>query len=491
MKKGLWLAVALILCVLFLAACVPTPDNAAVQQKRGETLIERIDEPATSTSYEFPETYSLAGGTENGEMDYVVDADIIAENREYPVYAVVPYTWTQEDVGKWLELFIGDRQLCYCSWQHTVESQDTLLYYIAQYREMLEVDPGNESIQQRLKLAEDIYVDAPAGRYDTPAELEFHNLMAEGELQALEQQWNSLGMVYGEQASQSVYETEYSKALENLEDTRWLEVTGVADFGDDIEALVNIEIGDTVSLYYEKYNWKESLGFENVEYDPLSISEEEAIACAEEYLTYLGIDFMAYCRGEENRTENGKIPIWSLLFTRQIGDTVLSSVFHEDRQNQTEVYRKPWSQEYIRIGIGNDGVVQFMWQSPMILEETLNENVSLLPMDEIMDIFVQQFTNTYAYFEEVDSTQRIHRSYDIYEIGLSYMIVPQQGNSNNYLVLPVWDFYGTATFTYRDDYQGQLVLDENHQRVVYGEENVSLITINAIDGTVVNRTLGY
>ena len=132
-----------------------------------------------------------------------------------------------------------------------------------------------------------------------------------------------------------------------------------------------------------------------------------------------------------------------------------------------------------------------MWQSPMILEETLNENVSLLPMDEIMDIFVQQFTNTYAYFEEVDSTQRIHRSYDIYEIGLSNMIVPQQGNSNNYLVLPVWDFYGTATFTYRDDYQGQLVLDENHQRVVYGEENVSLITINAIDGTVVNRTLGY
>ena len=50
-------------------------------------------------------------------------------------------------------------------------------------------------------------------------------------------------------------------------------------------------------------------------------------------------------------------------------------------------------------------------------------------------------------------------------------------------IVPVWDFWGTARWYTEDDaYQG-LINDEGAHTIV--------LTINALDGTVIDRELGY
>ena len=114
------------------------------------------------------------------------------------------------------------------------------------------------------------------------------------------------------------------------------------------------------------------------------------------------------------------------------------------------------------------------------MTDTENENIALLPFDEIMDTFRRQvFMNQYL---DNGCDETIH----ITDIRFSYMRVKIRDSAEYYL-LPVWDFLG-----YEVD-------SEWDQRASAGElelarswwNDQSLLTINAIDGSVINRNAGY
>ena len=138
--------------------------------------------------------------------------------------------------------------------------------------------------------------------------------------------------------------------------------------------------------------------------------------------------------------------------------------------------------------------MHLQWQAPSVLKEELNENVSMLPFEDMMEIFAQQFENNYAHVSEYGAEYITKREYTIDRIALNYMTVARR-NSDEYLVVPVWDFFSSAVYTYSDDYMTEVydhyILDENNQRIVDYGDNFSFLTINAIDGTVIDRALGY
>ena len=49
-----------------------------------------------------------------------------------------------------------------------------------------------------------------------------------------------------------------------------------------------------------------------------------------------------------------------------------------------------WPQEYIKVYIDDSGIIQFIWDAPTQVGETVNGNVSIKSFDEIMAIFKQQ-----------------------------------------------------------------------------------------------------
>ena len=122
-------------------------------------------------------------------------------------------------------------------------------------------------------------------------------------------------------------------------------------------------------------------------------------------------------------------------------------------------------------------VIRLQWNSPFTVLSTENENVPLLPFERIMEIFRRHvFMSVYC-----DKGFDIH--YRVTKIQFSYMRVQIQ-NSEEYYLLPVWDFTG---YTVHD-----WPMSPGDTAVSNGfYSHMSILTVNAVDGSILDRYLGY
>ncbi len=71
-----------------------------------------------------------------------------------------------------------------------------------------------------------------------------------------------------------------------------------------------------------------------------------------------------------------------------------------------------------------------------------------------------------------------HPNIQISRVRLNLMRIKAKNNATSGLLVPVWDFYGTQVF------------GDGEVHVVPLEETI-VLTINAIDGSMIDRELGY
>ena len=103
----------------------------------------------------------------------------------------------------------------------------------------------------------------------------------------------------------------------------------------------------------------------------------------------------------------------------------------------------------------------------------------LLPWSEIQGIFEEMLVKKYSDF--FADNKDVTVSFDINEVRLGYMRVIEKGNVFEGRMVPVWDFFGSETINYPD-------ISEPY--VIEGPYE-SWLTINAMDGTIIDRELGY
>ena len=68
----------------------------------------------------------------------------------------------------------------------------------------------------------------------------------------------------------------------------------------------------------------------------------------------------------------------------------------------------------------------------------------------------------------------------IEKVTLTLRRIMEQNNAENGFFVPVWDFYGTTQTTYKNEPPSE-----------FFSNNRPLLTINAIDGTVIDLNRGY
>ena len=125
--------------------------------------------------------------------------------------------------------------------------------------------------------------------------------------------------------------------------------------------------------------------------------------------------------------------------------------------------------ERIFAGVQNGRLGSLTWIDPLEVLAVENENVPLLPFDRIMEIFEKQvFMNIY-----LDNGQRTIKVTDVY---FSYRCVKKR-DSDDYYLLPAWDFVGYDT-----------IFESLKKRHSISE---SILSVNAIDGSILNDLLGY
>jgi hypothetical protein len=146
-------------------------------------------------------------------------------------------------------------------------------------------------------------------------------------------------------------------------------------------------------------------------------------------------------------------------------------------------YMYDWEYETFQILINDEGVLTLEWWSPIEITGTAVENSTVLPFSSIKDIFEKRMRDTYEpqakHADVTDMTINVRR------VSLEFERIAEQDSIENGLLVPVWNFYGTIS---------QNSVDEGGEpytvRIGFDEPR-PLLSVNAIDGSIINIEIGY
>lgn len=165
-----------------------------------------------------------------------------------------------------------------------------------------------------------------------------------------------------------------------------------------------------------------------------------------------------------------------LYYTRDMNgisitsDRILSTT-SEDAYSEGLYYEK------IMVYVDNSGLTGFELFG--LIEPTLtNEQVSLVGVEDIKNILIEQLKARHIWKED---SRIIRTSILVNDVKLGMMQTKSINNNDGYTIIPVWDFYGQISLTYEDA----------AEPIVYKYTASSLITLNALNGSVIERMHGY
>ena len=133
-----------------------------------------------------------------------------------------------------------------------------------------------------------------------------------------------------------------------------------------------------------------------------------------------------------------------------------------------------WIYERLVFLVNDEGIVYAEWASPLEICDIRVYSCNLLPFSEIQQIFEKMVRVIWQYQAE----DCLSLTCNITEARLELMRVLEQGSADNGLLIPVWNFYGTRQRSFASG---------NTDETLHG----IMLTINAIDGSIIDRALGY
>lgn len=158
--------------------------------------------------------------------------------------------------------------------------------------------------------------------------------------------------------------------------------------------------------------------------------------------------------------------------------SIQSGVRLDDDANGDPVfYRQPIHYETLRVLVtGNNGVEAVRYETPMELLPPEAADCELLPFESVMNVAEAILPLKYTHLEGSYDEVRLN----IDRVTFGYMRVYDAGEMYRWHLVPVWDLFGTYDLV-RD---GRVIVSHH-------EDLSSLLTVNAINGIVIDREYGY
>lgn len=141
-------------------------------------------------------------------------------------------------------------------------------------------------------------------------------------------------------------------------------------------------------------------------------------------------------------------------------------------------YQSITQAERITVVVDDRGIRSLWFDFPHQVIGKLAEDSQLLPFPQIMDIAGRLLPLKQSFWEKTFREYRVR----VTDIRLGYMRVQSKDQPGQYQLVPAWDFFGT-TEGLEHEAHGQNTLRE----YAY----ISMLTLNAIDGTAIDRDWGY
>lgn len=468
MKKKTMRMLSAALAVTLLSGCgaaqTNTPAETSVNQAM---LLEKSAQPQES-AYTFPEKFTGDWTGQEGKLTIHADAQVVAElGTALPTATVEPREFTQEDVDNLLKAFLKGEPL----YSHVQTKQE---------------------LQGHLD-----YINSPdwtsdPGKPSDPVSLEARR--------------KELNAWYTAEIAKAPEEKPVIHGFYDSDEPN--EVSGTATV-DGIKWCVSIwnNLGDfftNASIIREDYKYRD--------YDiPLpEASKEEAVAQGNALMQELGFDNFALVDAQQWSPQlprdNG---IWRLYYAPTVNGFPIAGARQDITQThdgtvyqdcqywyyaaseETNPDTVAWQLENIYLDVGKDGILSFDWTAPSSQPVVQQAQSTLLPFEEIAAIADTMLPEVIVGPKETPLTQLdqyngfdTRMDVDITKVSLSLMRIRDKGSLQGTIV-PVWDFWGTL------DWYDAEPNAYGYQEKGMNYEFQPMLTLNAVDGTVVNRQLGY
>ena len=509
-----------IVLIYMFTSCQSTPNEFVVKSKSEDTYIDRINEAKdrendgatniascqdiNTTDYT---NISEIINTKNNIVSVVFEADVVIPTTEkYPIFSIYPSKITQGQVDSFLNGFFPFRNELASNNIEMIPTKTeieenilTLQSWIAmkELKENSEGSTNHEVWQEQINFLISQLDDAPEESVELPYDITKFSIIPLMEI------FREEGTTIEE------YYEQIERMSKNIKDnnTELINFSFKTEFGKNYEIYVLRSDKANINGFWLASSKNYINDYES--YDDISENEityKQATELAEKVLYYLGFDYMQLNYAAQSAfSANNSIQghSYHFVYTRSIENVGIT--YTKNIINVNKLDYRPWKYEYFEIWIDDDGIQRIQHLScPSIIGEMLTEDAPMIPVDEIIKKAKQYFSlgiichsRNSGEYENMLINNRIETLYSnhiiIDKIVLGYMRVRQSTGQEEYILIPVWDFIGRESI-HMDCKHKKLdrIYEVETEMPEYGyEDQHSFLTINAIDGSIIDRSLGY
>ncbi len=473
-------AVVLLLVTCFTTACQPTPETPPVNNKNTSVVEEVVQANAEENEQELKKDKEVIAEQikkVNGHMvwdikpnDYVtinVDADIVApEFDQLPIVRIKPNNLSQKQFETLISYLSDGAPLYYMEqgFNYTQEEVATILPTLQQKLENKDLPPYiKDHIQYRIDDIKEQMGSAKSKAEDKP--------------------YNGTLM--------TTDNNKYYSTITQLKCYLDKNVAATMSLWQSFNETTSQIVFENAN-YFDVFNTYEP--YEGTDASGIKMTYEQAKAEAEEFVRKIdGEDSnllvydasIGYQIGTfSNYTKETSPQAYAFTFARCYNGIVVKRVGYLWGTDENIDYGKQVSPESLMVMINDDGINNVYWANHTEYIEDVASDSPLLDFDSIQKLFEEHCSQKFAWVPRNDALPpNQHVTLTVKKIELNMMPIPEKDNLENYITVPVWDFIADMT------YDKEVYAQDGYP--AEGEKNVSIVTINAINGTIINREQGY
>ena len=481
MKKIFALIITFITIMTISAACQPTPEEPVVQSKDKDLVQEVIDANEEENAQELTEDKEIIEQQIeainkhvsmeqqiNDRVKIVVDAEVnIPTYDKIPLVRVSPANFTEEHLQRLLGEVAGDNPVYYKTAKGTsIWSKEELQEMLLSLRAYLQNDELDATTKHHLEHSIDFVEGCYKGSINKSEEKPY-----DGGITAVD---NS--SLYDTMTHLKIYLGKNQAAKVDMAQSR-----------------------NNTKCYLQFRNEDYAAGYNT--YEPYDGTEAERIDATYDECRNMAEDFVKVLDGPDTNmtlysskigyvigtfsgyTMETSPQAYSFSFGREYNGVVAKQLGFLQTNDNVD-YAKSIQTEAIKVVIDNDGIWSVSWQNYSKKIETVAEDVPLMDFGSINSIFEDYCRYKFTWVKQYDNVpDDAVVTININRVELNLMITPERDDLNNCIMLPVWDFIGDITYDYEQT--------GDDGEFYSGEENIAILTINSIDGSIIDREQGY
>lgn len=507
------IVITTLLAVALLTGCTPTPEKVQIAlQKDMEQVIEVASsgpkEPIPEGIYEnrvsplverfgFPTSYKAQVQTDSDKMQITFDATVtLPMTAKLPTAKVRGVDFTQEQVSAYWNLFCKDtvmwnnrRQRTKAELEEEIQLLKARLEAPETYWEGTDViqKKDTEDLKTQISWFEQQYKDAPETIEDT---------VCNGTLREIERIQTKTNKTFARHMGiDAVSDLKKSNGIwffaannDMPEKSGDVKIDG---YEKDTRARIHFNSGRNRNnvafnhpvLLLDDVIPEEAKGF-------LHITPAQAKVIAEGAIRATGSDDMqvqdVYIISNAHHEGNGvddleadKMDyVYAVTCVRTLNG-VKANYLPDGSNFGKGALMRSWDYERLTFYIDDKGIYEMIWISPIEVREIMTDDTNLLPFEDIAETAEKMFGVKYGTpWEDLVSSE-----FMVNRIVLELQRITEKDSYENGLMIPVWSFYGTYVYKYKDNHTYSSGESQHFE--------IPLLTISAIDGSVIDFGMGY